>query len=315
MKRTSKIIQYVRSFLLLGLIPIPNMRAESTFPKLLAATAVLSGSLYGAYWYRTSCPVNPPVIKEFSAQDKIPYDDAEGVASIVFHGLGASADHAQAYAQVLPGRVFGFDFPDAPNEVGFFRAHTGLCQPVEVDHCKDALRQVGDIEGIKRIFVFGISRGGATAINLLKEKEIPYREKIIGVSTESPFASVDDIIKHRYKKLGISWMPHIVGHAVVKMLYMQHSLLSHNQPIDRLNDASEDAKKIPVFMACSKADDLIPASSSERLMQQMQQAGFCSIEGHTFEHGPHANILWHKNSRQYLNALYNFFQDRLSETA
>lgn len=308
MKSINKMIQRVRSLLLFALASITCARAELRLPELLAATAAISGSIYGAYWYCTSRPIDPPVIKEYPTEDKVSYDDTEGVATIVFHGLGASADHARAYADILPGRVFGFNFPDAPHEVGFFRAHTGLCQSVEVNHCKDAVRQVGDIEGIKRIFVFGISRGGATAINLLKEKDIPHQEKIVAVATESPFASVGDIIGHK-----CPWAPHIIGHAFIKMMYMQHS--PYNQPIDTLENVSETVKKIPVFMACSKADALIPATSSERLMRQMQQAGFCSVETHTFEHGPHANILWHKNRQQYGQALYNFFQKRLSETA
>ena len=271
-----------------------------------SVAAGATGLSYLLYKYRISTPVDPPTLTKLEKPGM-----GNEVVTLFAHGLGAEGSQAEHYKNVLPGQVYTFNFPDAP-EMGSSLAHTGLAQPVEVEHLKNALKQLGDKPEVKKINVFGISRGASSVVNLLKSEGVPHQEKINWLMAESPFATVDDIIVDKLEKMGINWIPGVrwVGHALVKCLYNQYSIA--NQPIDDLATIPTALKKKPLFILASSEDQLIPAKSSRRLAMAMSKAGFTNLEYHTVPYGQHAGILWGHSAVAYRQKLKSFAQNNKS---
>ena len=283
---------------------------SSTWGKIALASSASIVTASAVQHYRTTRPVAPPILFTFQGAPTA----EEGVATLFVHGFGGDRRHAAAYRHILPGTIYTFDFPDAEEDCMVSLAHTGLGQPIEVDHLEHALRQMGARSDVKKIFVFGISRGGATVANLIKRAHIPHIEKITGFIIEQSFGSVRDILRDKLVGMKIQWIPGsmILAESVMKAICNQYS--SSNQPIDNPEFATEIAKQKPILVTCSEQDALIPHTSTERLSEAFRAAGFSNLRHITFPYGEHAGLPFQGSQYAYEREMRGFVRQALANT-
>jgi len=246
---------------------------------------------------------------------------------VVFgHGFGATRNHGLVYGNInmFPNcNVTVFDFPDSParaeNRGRCNSAVTSLGQENEntvfEQHYNELLGRVRDynskrsksstIGDEKKIIVGGVSRG---AMNALSSNF----EDVNGIFAESPAATVQDIVDLKCKQFGFGWVPFLskaIHRFIVPRILGQYNPQGPH-PVNRVDQISSD---VPVFIAYTTQDKLIPASSSVKLAQRLVSSGHNNVYLWGTNSGLHSNILSGRDGRNYQTIFHAFLRQCTGE--
>ncbi len=155
-----------------------------------------------------------------------------------------------------------------------------------------------DDENIKLVLI-GLSRGGSTLFNCIGTKKT---ENIVAVIAEAPFASVDDVVFDIIKQWRVNWIPGIkyITYALMKVLYPSYNP-NGLQPITSIN---VHTPSLPILIACSKQDIVIPYTSSIRLAQALKEKGYENVYLLILPEGEHGFLSYNEEFQQVVNAFY-----------
>ncbi len=156
--------------------------------------------------------------------------------TVYAHGLGENQraiEYLQRNTLLLPGTVVGFNFPDASNGANPFDAFgkaSSLCQEKDIAPLLLTLKHI-DMSGVKKIHLFGHSRGGGTIIRMLYllqsyKKHISFF-KSIGFSPEdatnifqkihsgsivisNPLIDINHALKKTMGALDVAWVTPLI---------------------------------------------------------------------------------------------------------
>lgn len=157
----------------------------------------------------------------------------------------------------------------------FFVTHPKHLFASRSDEAHEWVKDVADRPEIQKIVRIGHSCGASDAIVELCTKEQP--AKVKAVLAIAPFAHTDDIVDN-----WVGWVPVVNWIARKVTAHLVLRKFNGYQPIDMIEQASAQAKQIPVRVVASTGDWIVPATSSQRLVKAMRQEGFddVSVEVH-----------------------------------
>lgn len=212
------------------------------------------------------------------------------------HGLGASSQQATNYAgpkKILPYEWFSFNYPEA--ETGSLENVT-LGQDNEIALFNKAFCEM--IASLKQrnihrfnIIVMGVSRGASTIINWMATASKKIVKYVTLVILESPFDSVETIIKQRRDDL---WLTYIAPLPIVRYITKKIACgrYDHKGIHPRDSIVKIKRKDIPLFIIWSKKDRVVPYTSSKNVYDLFKDNGHAKLHGVSLNTGSHANLLW-----------------------
>ena len=155
-----------------------------------------------------------------------------------------------------------------------------------------------DDENTKSILI-GPSRGASVLFTFIDTKK---PENIVAVIAESPFASVDDVVFDIIKQWRVSWIPGIkyITYALMKVLYPSYNP-NGLQPITSIN---VHTPSLPILIACSEQDTIIPYTSSVRLAHALKEKGYENVYLLVLSEGAHGFLSYNEKFQQVVNAFY-----------
>lgn len=205
---------------------------------------------------------------------------------------------------LFEGPVVTFNFPDAhegPLRVNFTK--TSLGQSNEVQHLAQMYHQTHERLD-SRLVLFGLSRGASTTLNFMAMHNPPNVHALV---LESPFDSTDTIVQSMLKKAHLSNIPgsHTIGKALISSVFFKHNAWGL-QPI---KSAPAIRKNLPIFIACSLEDGLIPAQSTMRLYLKLRETGHDNVYLFIAETGQHSEIINADDAHDYQHAVHAFYKE------
>jgi len=211
-------------------------------------------------------------------------------ARVVFaHGFGSDRSHGNSYqnAGMFPGcQVNVFDFPDSPRASGnngkLNVKRVCFAQGQEVQVLQNAFNN--NKKNYSNNVVAGVSRGAMCVLSA----DCPGAS---GRFAESPAASLKDIIEHKCKQFGFGWIP-CLGRFIHRWLIRPFMFKNYNpkgdKPIDKVRNIPNNQ---PVLIAYTTKDNLIPASSSVKLAEELVKSGHTDVYLYGADVGSHSNIV------------------------
>lgn len=221
------------------------------------------------------------------------------------HGLGGNHQQAFYYSkdysdQYLFGKYITFNFLDAIRG----NKEVNLGQQKDIDTLATQHQQIITNKSQEKTILFGVSRGGAAAINYLATASNKRRENIAALIIESSYDHISTVVEH---KLGnASYIPGLktIGLSCVKFLYPSYDK-NGIHPIEVVKYLPKD---IPIIFIHSQKDSLIPINASRRLYKKLKQQGHQKLYLIELNYGAHAQILWSRDGDRYKNGLHAIFQ-------
>jgi predicted esterase len=237
--------------------------------------------------------------------------------SVVFlyaHGLGATQDQVfrlyTKYASdgsankqwLINAPLALFDFPDALPVIDTYNPSlVNLGQQLDIDRLHEAYQQTLEKFPESEIILFGLSRGATTIINYVS---LYKPDRLKALVLESPIDSYENLIKHLMKRFHLSYLPYTVGCSVLKYRFPSIEL-DGIQPIKSVKWVPRD---LPIFLAHSKEDQVIPVTASRNLYQALIHNGNTCAYYCELDHGAHGKIMRNVDAPVYKSALHAFFK-------
>lgn len=234
--------------------------AQSTAPApsnkktLIGAGLVAAGATALYYGYKVYTHITT---EEFTPQD----ERLESTTG--FYTLNGYANPASRCAAILAAILPGRTFVGNPTHI---LPIFGLSLDTYTD--RKGLLAFSQRTDLTTKIAVGHSCGGADVINHLFKGTLP--ANIDGVILVAPFAHTNDIADSKTPSWAPSWTPSCIRTATSIILWKY----AHNQPIENIEHASEQAKKTPVLIIACEGDLTVPNESTERLYMAMHEAGF-----------------------------------------
>ncbi len=174
----------------------------------------------------------------------------------------------------------------------YFGKSEGKYTTVGIKETEDVLAGIKFLQdrGVKKIGIFGLSMGGATAL-----MTVPQTQAIKAIVSQSSYARLDLMAETQYKNFYILTKPLVFLTKLLAKLFLG---------VDIVNSSPQAAAKniqIPVFIIHSEADDQIPFEQALILQEALK-------------HNPRAefwlqrNLLHGETSADYQNRINNFFK-------
>lgn len=225
---------------------------------------------------------------------------------VVFaHGLGATKRQGYAYKRhgFFHGcKVITFNFQDSKrikeNKKKCNTEKTCFAQGQELECLKQAFDE--QIKLNRNVLLAGVSRGAMCILSA----DLP---GAVGLYAESPASSIEDVVDHKCKQFGFGWVPflgRLLHKWLVPLLFKSYNP-NGPKPIDNVKNIPHDQ---PVFITCTMNDDLIPASSSAKLVQELVGSGHPEVYFWVSDAGSHAKILKSDKRDDFKNVSNAFFK-------
>jgi hypothetical protein len=131
-------------------------------------------------------------------------------------------------------------------------------------------------------------------------------EQVKAIILEAPFDSSATIAKSMVKNLNISWIPGMksMSHSMLSFLFVQHKK-DGIQPIDSVALIRKD---LPIFIACSLTDWVVPASSSIALYKELIETGHTQVYLFVADESKHSKIIFSEYGERYVQAVHAFLK-------
>lgn len=237
------------------------------------------------------------------------------------HGLGGTHKQAYRYTKhkqnssktdpnrryIIDGDLATFNFPDATER--FWRVNRANTSFGQYNEIQELAKQYNLIvrehtdSCTPGIVLIGVSRGASAAINFAASYQCNHLKALI---LESPFDSMNTVIKHQISKLRLGWIPGIqaISKGLTRFIFSEYRE-NGLQPIDAICALS---KTLPVLLVCSKKDTLVPCYSTIRLYEKLKQSGHEHVHILILDHGQHAKILTQQQGTHYQNVVHAFYK-------
>jgi predicted alpha/beta hydrolase family esterase len=234
-------------------------------------------------------------------------------AYIFAHGLGATQQQGLSLflrqktsnQWIIDEPVALFDFPDAKNNNNeYFRKEVNLGQKNDIHRLSYAFDKAMQSLPQHDFILAGISRGSATIINYVSQSD--HQEKIKALVLESPFDTLDSIIKHLLSRYCIGWLP-FSQHLGTKVC-QKHFPSVDPKGIFPLDVIQRIPSTIPILLAHSKKDKVIPINSSRRLYIKLREAGHQHIYLAELQSGAHGKLIQGADADFYLSIVHAFYK-------
>ena len=208
----------------------------------------------------------------------------------------------------MEGEIVTFDYEDVTP--GFWKTdftQVSMAQTNEIMRLKkiyDLTRaRLEEEQKNQNIILVGLSRGASTIINFAALFNPPQVKAII---LEAPFDSSVTIAKSMVQNLKLHWIPGMqsMGHNLLSLLFTQHKK-DGIQPIDAAADIKKD---MPLFLACSLTDWLVPASSTMALYKKLVETGHTQVYLFIANKSKHSKIIFSDDGERYMQAINAFFK-------
>lgn len=216
----------------------------------------------------------------------------EELVTIFSHGLRSNdkaAHHRHVQNSIaskrpgafIEGPLLTFNFRDAQKP-----SLANFGQMYDVELLEKAILESGNRNKI----LTGSSRGSATCLNYIGNKSTTGIQAVV---VESPFASIETLITSWWKKKIFQWC------------FPEYDPNGY-QP---LASARNVPTKLPIFIFCSKDDEVVPVSQTIEYYKELRKRGHKKVHLLVVEKGAHAKILNHKEEGEMVrNAIHAFYE-------
>ena len=249
------------------------------------------------------------ILLGYTLLSNLSYLSAESIGFLYAHGLGRSSTDVHFYNcskwNIIHGPLWTFNFPDVIPPGAFNPSKVTLgqhedCKSLHANHNKFVTSN-----DITEIVLIGSSRGAATIINYLGLYE-PTNVK--AAVLESPFDSVENVIRHRLEQMNIAWIPGTVKfvHFCVGsyLMYPSYSI-NGPQPLESVKNISND---IPLLFIHSSDDKVTPVWGTQQLIYQAVQRGNNNIYFLEIPSAVHGKYQLSPHGEQYHDIVHAFFK-------
>src|SRR3990167_3318812 len=282
-------------------------RANTKTGRVLLGVTLAYALHRGWQWYKRCHSFTPIANSESVLPATAP------VAALFAHGLGGDRDQAGSYSYNLRYHA-----------ANFAEFHSFNFQDADTPPAPACLGQLADILRLKaeydrlvsagyRVNLYGVSRGAVTVYNFLAL----YQPKNVHCAVlESPFDDLEAVIANWL--LGVKHVPLLGGWCSASItglitsvplqrfgLELQHYSVYGINPCDV---AQHIPQQIPLLFIACKGDNLIPHTSTMKLVTATQRAGHPHCYAIVTAYGSHANILWHSSATALGQAIVRFMQ-------
>lgn len=230
------------------------------------------------------------------------------------HGLADTGSQAYRYIpDFIPFPIYTFNY----NDVRFFPSKIPKIRQVNLAQYNDLICFVHEFELFEsllqlrykndyQIILYGVSRGASVILLFLAL----FPEKlshVSGIVLESPFDSVETIIKSKIKSIPCFSLD--FGQTVLESIFGQYTRVS-TKPRDLVFALP---KHIPMLFVCSEKDSLVPKESTLFLYEQCINYSFANVSLFVAHDSKHAKIIYTQfDSQMYKNTLKIFFKKCVS---
>lgn len=234
--------------------------------------------------------------------------------TIFCHGIVDNKTQADRYEQFLEEPKIAFDFPDAQTPQGYSLNNLIFqsCSLFGKSVNRNAMHmgQGADIETLKsqiksdkNYIIYGVSRGGTTAINYLaKHNPDNVQALIIDAAPADVVASIDEL-------------QHAIGCKFATDRLSQEYIFNtifpayHTGTLPPVNDIINiKNKKIPILIIHAHTDTRVHIRSAWQYYVSFLQAGFTNVYLCELSNGKHAHYMKGSDSTRYLQALHSFYK-------
>jgi len=195
-----------------------------------------------------------------------------------------------------------FNYPDATKK--FYRVNyheTSFGQENEINRLKKAYEATLDhCNHNCNIILYGISRG---ASNLLIFMGLHQLDNIKALVLESPYFSMGEVIQNILARQRLGWLSLSYGEMIAEFIFKKYTRYGYSPK----NCIKYVPTNIPIFIICSKEDQLVPYETSINVYKELVKSGNEHVYIFIVEHGKHASIINNSDGEKYqwiINAFY-----------
>jgi len=205
---------------------------------------------------------------------------------------------------ILNEPVKTFDYPDVVYKklVNIFKTSFG--QDNEIAELKKNCDEVvPEKSEDAAILLFGLSRGGSTAINYVVTEDPQQVEVLV---LESPVGHAKNVFNHH-------WFIKFIA----KMLWTKPDGIYNFFEKISVHDANgkhavdlvdKIRKDIPVMFICSQEDQSVPVDSTIELYEKLKAAGHEKAYLLKLQKGRHSKLLFSEDADKYQNVMHAFYK-------
>jgi hypothetical protein len=251
---------------------------------------------------------------------------------IFAHGLSGNAAQKIYYKNYLPDgfELIGQNGPEWDNVRYGSAAGARQSCLAQDDDIQVVFRQIASTvekNPEANIILVGVSKGAATMINTVGWLAVNHPgllQNLKAVILDSPFDTINSVAIELVRNLTTNVVGSFLGsiaawfagHASIapSVRQIQTTTFPNYNPdgITPIKAVTEQwlhaPRNLPVIIAHSQADELIPVNSSRRLYCILKEHGFENAYLIEVENGPHANIFWGPDSIQIVDALCSIYR-------
>lgn len=193
-----------------------------------------------------------------------------------------------AKSYIIPSRrLLTFDYPDATlSKLRVNRHEVCLAQDKEVIHL--AHHFYHKIDPASHTILVGVSRGASALVTFIDWYN---PQSVCALILESPFDSVDSVVRNMIHRSGLSWIPgsHHAGLALLCSIFKKYDA----NGIKPVESAKRITDQIPILLICSLQDMLVPAWSTMTLYAALRSTGNRHVYLLIIPEGSHAKLIEH----------------------
>lgn len=230
------------------------------------------------------------------------------------HGIINNGNQINNYQEFIEQPAATFDFPDAqiPQEFDLntlvFKGCSLFKKPVNRNNMfmgtdQDITTLRKQIDPDKDYILYGFSRGGAAAINVLAQDN---PSNIKALILESSPADMIDSIKNAQYALGYQFSTQRSGQEKLFHALFPAYQLGSTPPVK--NIAKIQNRSLPILIIASVADQRVAIDASCKLYLAFLKAGFTDVYFQELATSKHDHYVSGSERTQYLQALHSFYK-------
>ncbi len=227
------------------------------------------------------------------------------IVTLFVHGIADSGKQALPFAQtpgkpyIVPGPLAAFDF-DCSTKY-FWRIHMPACslgQENELEQLAREWQKLNEQFPLADGFILiGVSRGASTIINFLATHK---PKKVKAVIVESPFDTIETVIKAKVERFGIPAAPLMYAAPLVFWQFDPQGIC----PIKVIDQVEQD---IPMLFVTVEGDHIVPKLSATNLVNARKQLGHSNCYHLHLMQGIHGKIMQGPDAGIYQDVAHAFF--------
>jgi len=257
-----------------------------------------------------------------SEQEIVKISDDKPFITLFCHGLQGSPRERFYYSRhgFIEGNYFGridADEKNIPENSFVDRVHDGINFPEnhiylgssnDTEQCKKTLREYKDYQ----VIIFATSCGGVTVLNALREEEFPQIKALVLESVPHDMVAVAENIVSNYN-FDFGW----TRTSLERMIKFWYTGYRYNSQTPEQAFAHIKNKQLPLFIAHSVRDEIVPVRSALSLYRAAKKADFEHVYYCQLENGTHDHIGWDNDKKLtnqggiYRACLHQFYKKHL----